>query len=99
MSLENDPRHLPLADLAHRCEQETNLYFKRQSHDTSYCYEMFRRAIQNGNPDVWEKIYDCYKMLVGSWVKRHPGFEACGEEVDYFVNGAFAKLSVTLTSE
>lgn len=99
MHEEIDPRNLPLDDLAHQCEQETDLYFKRQSHDTRYCYEMFRRAIQDRDSDVWTRIYNCYRVLVSSWVTKHPGFERCGEEVDYFVNGAFAKLSASLTSE
>ena len=99
MSDEINPQHLPLDDLAHRCAQETDLYFKRQAHDTRYCFELFRRAIQEGDQSVWENIYPCYNLLVVSWVKKHPGFETSGENVEYFVNGALGKLSITLTRE
>ena len=99
MSHETDPQSLTITDLAQRCEQETNRYFRRREHDPRYCFELFRRAIQHGDQSVWENIYPCYNALVASWVKQHPGFESTGEKVEYFVNGAFGKLSVTLTSE
>lgn len=99
MSQEVNPRDLSLADLAHRCEQETDRFFKRREHDTRYCFELFRRAIQESDSSVWDQIYPCYNALVASWVKKHPGFEATGEKVEYFVNGAFGKLSITLTHE
>jgi len=99
MSHETNPQLLTLVDLAQRCAQETDLYFKRQAHDTRYCFELFRRAIQDGDQSVWENIYPCYNLLVASWVKKHPGFEASGENVEYFVNGALGKLSITLTRE
>jgi hypothetical protein len=99
MSHEINPQHLPLDDLAQRCTRETDLYFKRQGHDSRYCFELFRRAIQGGDRSVWENIYPCYNLLVVGWVQKHPGFESSGEKVEYFVNGAFGKLSVSLTRE
>lgn len=99
MSHEINPQNLSLVDLAQRCAQETDLYFKRQGHDSRYCFELFRRAIQDGDRSVWEHIYPCYNLLVVGWVQKHPGFESSGEKVDYFVNGAFGKLSVSLTRE
>jgi hypothetical protein len=92
-------QHLTLADLAFRCEQETNLFFKHESHDPKYCYELFRRAIQENDQSIWESIFACYESLVVGWVKKHSGFETSGESVDYFVNGAFAKFSVTMTPD
>ena len=32
-------------------------------------------------------------------MKQHPGFKSSGEQIEYFVNGAFGKLAVTLRSE
>ncbi len=99
MSHEINPQLLTLVDLAQRCEQETNLYFKHQGHDTRYCFELFRRAIQDGDKSVWELICVQYQQLVAGWVHQHYGFEASGEEVQYFVNGAFGKISGTITPE
>lgn len=96
MPLEISPQHLPLTDLAQKCEQETTLYFKHQSHDTRYCFELFRRAIKDGDKSAWAVLCNQYQPLVAGWVSQHYGFEASGEEVQYFVNGAFGKLSGTI---
>ncbi len=99
MTPETDPQNLDLPEVVQRCEQETRLYFQRQKPDNRYCFELFRRAIQGGDSSIWDHIYPCYGGLVASWVKQHPGYESSGEKVEYFVNGAFAKLVVTLTKE
>jgi hypothetical protein len=99
MSQEISPQDLPLADLAQRCEQETKLFFKRREHNTVFCFELFRRAIQGRDSSAWGNIYPCYSALVSSWVSQHPGFPSTGETVEYFVNGAFGKFSTTLTRE
>ncbi len=96
---ESDPRNYSLDDLAQRCEQETRHYFKGQEPDSRYCFELFRRAIQEGDDSAWDNIYRGYSALVASWVKQHPGFESTGESIEYFVSGAFAKLSTALTKE
>jgi len=99
MPHEINPQQLTLADLTQRCAQETTLYFKHQGHDTRYCFELFRRAIQDGDKSVWELICVQYQPLVAGWVHQHYGFEASGEEVQYFVNGAFGKISSTITTD
>jgi hypothetical protein len=96
---ETDPQHLALPELVQRCEQETKLYFKRQEHDNKFCFELFRRAIQENDTSIWENIIPCYSGLVASWVSQHPGYESSGEKIEYFVNGAFAKLVLNLTKE
>ena len=99
MTDEVDPRHLPVDDLARRCAQETELFFQRQAQDSKYCFELFRRAIRETDQFAWDMIYAQYKPLVTGWVKQNQAFEASGEEVEYFVNGAFGKISGILTSE
>ena len=99
MSHEISLQHMAMADLAQRCEQETNRYFKRLEHDTSYCFELFRRAIQGRSKAAWEIICIQYQALVTGWVNQHHRFAASGEEVQYFVNGAFGKISATISPE
>jgi len=99
MSHEVPLQQMVINDLAQRCEQETNLYFKRQVHDTGYCFELFRRAIQEGNDDAWEIICKQYQALVTGWVDKHYGFTATGEKAEYFVNGAFIKIFGTITPD
>jgi len=97
MSHEIKLQHMSVVDLAHRCEQETERYFRQQSHDSSYCFELFRRAIQGADQAAWEMICTQYQPLVSGWVRQHHGFQASGEEIQYFVNGSFGKIYSTIT--
>lgn len=99
MSRESKTTNLNLTDLARICAEETELFFQHRDHDTRYCFELFRRAIRKNDQYAWEIIYDQYQALVSGWVKQHSGFEISGEEVQFFVAGAFAKISSILTSE
>lgn len=90
---------LTLTSIAHRCVQETELFFQRQSYDPRYCFELFRRAIVHRNQRAWELAYAQYSSLVAGWVERHSAFPTSGEEVQYFVNRAFEKMWVALTPD
>jgi hypothetical protein len=97
MSEEIKLRHMAVTDLANKCAQETENYFHQQIHDSSYCFELFRRAVQEQNQGAWDIICVQYQPLVSGWVKQHRGFETTGEEIQYFVNGAFGKIAATLS--
>jgi len=99
MSSEIKPQQMGLGDLADWCAHQTELYFRHQSYDPSYCFELFRRAIRERDQPAWERICLQYQALVAGWVRQHSRFETSGEDVQYFVNGAFAKIAVSLTSE
>ncbi|MFQ5856037.1 MAG: RNA polymerase sigma factor [Anaerolineae bacterium] len=90
---------LTLAGIAHRCARESELFFRRQSHDPRYCLELFRRAFVHRNQRAWELLYAQYQPLVAGWVTRHPAFPASGEEVQYFVNRGFEKMWSAVTPE
>ncbi len=96
---EIDARTLTLASIAHRCGEETKRFMARQVATFQYCYELFRRAIQQRDTDAWDLIMLQYQRLMQSWAVRHPRFQATGEDVDYFVNGACAKLWERITPE
>ena len=83
MSYELKPQHMAVADLAHRCAEETQHYLQQQSHDPRYCFELFRRAVEDRDQVAWEIICVQYEPLVAGWVTKHRGFEATGEEVQY----------------
>ncbi|HEY4688945.1 MAG TPA: sigma-70 family RNA polymerase sigma factor [Anaerolineae bacterium] len=99
MTQEPNLQRLTIAGLAHRCAQETERFFQRQSHDPRYCFELFRRAIREQNQHAWEVIYTQYRALVTGWVHDHPALESTGEEADYFANTAFEKIWASLTPE
>jgi RNA polymerase sigma factor (sigma-70 family) len=60
---------------------------------------LFRRAIRENDQTAWEIIFNQYQSLVTGWVRQHQGFESSGEEAQFFVTEAFAKISRILTSE
>jgi hypothetical protein len=99
MRNESNPEYLNLTDLADICAQETEFFFQHRDHDTRYCFELFRRAVRENDQTAWTLIYKQYQSLVTGWVKQHRGFEMSGEEEQFFVGGAFAKISNILTSE
>jgi len=99
MSQRTDLRLLTIAGIAHRCRQETEHFFQRQSYDPWYCFELLRRAIVDRNQRAWELVYNQYRPLVAGWVKRHSAFPGSGEEIQYFVNRAFEKMWMALTPD
>jgi DNA-directed RNA polymerase specialized sigma24 family protein len=99
MASQFDLQELTLAGVAHRCTQETKLFFERQAHDPRYCFELFRRAIAERDQRAWGFIYAQYRPLVSGWVERHSAYPASGEEVQYFVNRAFEKMWAALAPE
>jgi len=92
MSNENDHlNNMPLGALAEKCRQETVLFRKSKPYDPRYCFQLFQRAFQ-GLEDAWKAIQLQYESQIAGWVIRNPGFNNSGEEVEYFVIGAFSKF-------
>lgn len=90
---------LGLGGVAHRCGQETRRFFRRERHDPRFCFELYRRAIVERNPDAWALVYRQYQPLVAGWVEGHPSFRTSGEEIQYFVNRAFEKIWAALSPD
>jgi hypothetical protein len=99
MDVDFDLKFMQLGSLSRRCAQESDLFFRHQEHDPRFCYEIFRRAILNRDEKAWDCVYHQYETLVASWVERHSFYHILGEERDFFVNGAFAKMWAVLTPE
>ena len=99
MTQEVSLQNMAVEALAQQCAQETTLYFKHKDHNTQYCFELFRRAIQEKSNEAWEFICTQYQALVTRWVTQHYGFSSSGEEAQDFVNRAFSKIYGTITAE
>ncbi|MBX3013773.1 MAG: sigma-70 family RNA polymerase sigma factor [Caldilineaceae bacterium] len=87
-----DLSSFPLAGLVHRCQQESERYFRGQANDPTYCYEIFRRAIVERSEAAWGLLYAQYLPLVTGWVEHHSGYARTNEEANYFVNRAYEKM-------
>jgi RNA polymerase sigma factor (sigma-70 family) len=101
MSHEIKLQHMAVEDLAQRCAQETDLYFTHHDYDSSYCFELFRRAIQSNDERALEVVIVQYQPLVARWVDRwmskHPDFSLVNEEAQDFIAQAFERFWVSFT--
>jgi hypothetical protein len=94
-----DATELPasLPEIARRCREETDRFFRRLAPDTRFCYELFRRALARREEAAFEFLIGNYGPLVDGWVRRHSGFPTAGEESSIFVTAAFEKLWQAVT--
>ncbi len=83
---------MSLSALIHRCATESERFYRGQPHDTSFAYELFRRALTEQNEAAWEYVYQHYSPLVESWVRRCGAFPQTGETSEFFVVSAFTKF-------
>jgi hypothetical protein len=84
-----DPSLFTVSGLAHRCRQETALFYQQLEYDERYCFELFRRAIKHKNEQAWDLVIQQYTRQVASWIRRHALYSVVDESIDYFVNKAF----------
>jgi DNA-directed RNA polymerase specialized sigma24 family protein len=101
MSHENEVHQMAVADLAQKCAQETDLYFNHQDYDSTYCFELFRRAIRNNDERALEVVIVQYQPLVARWVDKwmdkHPDFPSFNEEPQDFIAQAFERFWISFT--
>lgn len=83
---------MEIATLIRRSVVESERFYRGQPHDTSFAYELFKRALVGRNEQAWEHIYNHYGSLVESWVRRSGAFAGSGESSEYFVSLAFTRL-------
>ena len=101
MSHENELQQMAVEDLAQRCAQETDLYFNQKDFDSSYCFELFRRAIRDKDGQAWGVLIVQYQPLVARWVDKwmvkHPDVSSFSEEPQDFVARAFERFWISYT--
>ncbi|NNJ09664.1 sigma-70 family RNA polymerase sigma factor [Chloroflexales bacterium ZM16-3] len=90
---------MDLASLVRRCSTESERFYRGQQHDTSFSYELFRRALAERDEAAWEQLYLHYSGLVEGWIRRSGAFTSSGESSEYFVVGAFTKFWRALSPE
>ena len=90
---------MDLETLVLRCATESERFYRGQPHDTRYSYELFRRALVEGDQVAWEYLYQHYSGLVEGWIRRSGAFVSSGETSEFFVVGAFTKFWRAITPE
>jgi DNA-directed RNA polymerase specialized sigma24 family protein len=101
ISHETKLQHMTMEDLAQKSAQETNLFFTFHDYDSSYCYELFRRAVRNKDERALEVVIIQYQPLVARWVNRwmdqHRDFPLINEEAQDFIAQAFVRFWASFT--
>jgi len=100
----NDPQDLKqdwtLGRLVLRCRAETDLYLKRDRYDPAYCFEIWRRAIQQRDHDAWEAVFNTYSSFVRNWLqKQTKNRPSIRFDEDALLNGVFFRLLRFVTPE
>ena len=85
-------RQLTLVGLAYRCKKQSGRFQRGLSSESKYCYELWRRALQDRDEDAWNFVYAQYERLVISYIKRHPFYNNCYEEACAFVPEIFTRM-------
>ncbi len=92
-------RQMDLTTLMQHCACESERFYRGQQHDTSFSYELFRRALVERSEAAWEQLYRHYNGLVEGWVRRSGAFTSSGESSEFFVVGAFTKFWRAITPD
>lgn len=83
---------IDIQQLAGRCAQESEHFFRGRPSDQRFSYELFRRALVESDQEAWTYLYQLYTPLVDGWVRRSNAFGSTGESSEYFVAAAFTKF-------
>jgi hypothetical protein len=73
------PGELAYDELARRCRQESERYLAGRSHDETYCFELFRRAIFDHDQAAWQAIYAQYQTWSHTGVGSTVNFSLLAE--------------------
>ncbi len=93
------PAQMSLDALARRCATESERFYRGQTHDTGFAYELFRRALVERDDLAWGHLYRQYTMLVERWVRRCGAFTSSGESGEFFVGAVFTRFWRAVTPE
>lgn len=75
------------------CQEEAR---QTRSEETGFCYELFRRALEEQDSTAWTAIEQQYRRLILSWIlARSPGLDS--EEADIVAQDTLSKFWHTLS--
>jgi hypothetical protein len=87
-----DYQHFSNAQLAAQCAVETKSYLRKEVTDTAYCFELFRRACEDGDNEALTLVYQQYFSMLVTLAKTHPAFASSSQDVYGFATTAFSKF-------
>jgi|GEM_PF-5645496 len=91
-----NPQELTLVGVAYRCQEEQQKFKQGRTHKTIYCFDLWRRALENPNDEsshkAWEFVYKHFYPNTLRWAEKHPVFPLTGEDSEYFATMALVKM-------
>jgi DNA-directed RNA polymerase specialized sigma24 family protein len=95
----SEPRLMDLGSLARRAQAESRRFYSHEEYDSRFAYELYRRALVDGDQAAWGYIFEQYSPLVEHWVRRTGAFTVSGESSDFFVSAAFTRFWRAIPAE
>lgn len=83
---------LPVDQLAQQCAEETMRYYRSETIDGRYGYQLFRRAIVLHDDHAWREVERIYRGQLERWARTNRLFPQAGEEAEALANRALENL-------
>ena len=77
---------LTVSEVARRCGEETTRYLRGEPRDDRFCFDLFRRAVVEGDEEAWAAVLAQYRGTLRHWLG---GWQ---EDVDDGVIAAFERF-------
>ena len=90
---ERSLHRMPLDNIIDGCQSESN---QPRTQETGYCFELFRRALEEDEQEAWQAIDQQYKHLILHWIYSCSP-QLPREEIEEIVPEALPKFWKVLT--
>jgi hypothetical protein len=75
--------------VAQQCVEENRLFERVGKSNPDYCFELFRRALQEKSDEALSYIRAIYFPKIHKWIRDYWLFEQTREDIEYFCQEAF----------
>lgn len=88
-------RQLSLDIVIEECHAESR---QERQYESGYCFELFRRALEEGDQAAWTAIATQYRQLMLSWIYSYRGVAFTPEEAEVIAYEALERFWRTLSA-
>lgn len=90
---------LSFPEIVRRCQEETNRYIQKKVSDDRYCFELFRRALDENLSEALGAIYTQYSPLIHIWLRQGKGLAQIDEPIDGVIGKIFDKFWMAMSQK
>jgi RNA polymerase sigma factor (sigma-70 family) len=92
---EQPPHQLSLDAVVRGCRDESQ---RERRHERGFCFELFRRALEDRDQGAWAALDQQYRRLMLTWIYAGSASDLAQEEAEDLAHEALEKFWRTLTS-